>query len=319
MKLDTVKLPVGLLNIPIPGTRKFKCYLYPKRQSDVFTTFNTRGIKHGQFVIPPPGPGPIDFNNGFRRLYGKKSSLTARVHDNILMAELLTLKVNLAASFKQRTNPGLGGLEYYGPDRIQGRPLMTVDEIAGYGDSIMTNWETVDPSTYPQLYDIVHAINGAFATPTTGDTTSNGGWFTGGGRLKWISAVKVQSTGILQQPKQGVHNHPRMLLEPLAENPDIYGLAQNYPNPFNPVTTIRFTLPMQSLVTLKVYNVLGQEVSTVYNNELIDASEVEIEFDGTHLASGIYFYRMTATGIDDETGQSSGEKFTSVKKMLLVK
>ncbi|HTK80649.1 MAG TPA: SdrD B-like domain-containing protein [Bacteroidota bacterium] len=314
MRQDTVRLPVGLVNIPIPGTRKFKCYLYPRSQGNVFTTFNTRGIKHGL-----ANPGPIDFNNTFRRLYGKKSTLTARVHDNILMAELLTLKINLAASAKQRTNPGLGGLEYYASNRIQGRPLMTVQEISDYGDSIMTNWETVNPAAYQQLYNIVHAINGAFTTPTTGDTTANGGWFTGGGRLKWISAVKVQSTSILQQPKQGVHNHPRILPEPLADIPDIYELAQNYPNPFNPATTVRFTLPMQSLVTLKVYNVLGQEVTTLYNNELIDAGEEEIEFDGTHLASGVYFYRLTATGIDDESGQSFGEKFMSVKKMLLMK
>jgi len=319
MKTDLVTLPVGLPNIQIPGTRKIKGYLYPKRQGDVFTTFNTRGIKHGQFVFPPAGPGPIDFNNKLKRIYGKKANLTAKVHDNILMAELLTLKINLAASSQHRTNPGLGNLEYYGPNRIQGRPLMTVAEIASYGDSIMTNWESVDPSAYPQLFTIVHAINGAFTTPTTGDTAANGGWFTGGGRLKWVSPVKVQSTGILQQAKQGVRNHPQAPPEPFAEIPDYFDLAQNYPNPFNPVTTIRFNLAVQSFVTLKIYNVIGQEVATLYDNELIDASEGEIEFDGTHLASGMYFYRLTATGIDEESGQSSAQTFTSVRKMLLIK
>src|SRR5262249_2035284 len=145
-------------------------------------------------------------------------------------------------SLKHRTNSGLGDLEYYGADRIQGRPLMTVQEIADYGDSIMTNWETVNPAAYPELYNIVHAINGAFVTTTTGDTTADGGWFTGLGRLKWVSTVKVQSTGILQQPKHGPKNHPQVQTEIPPQVPDYYELAQNYPNPFNPVTTIRFEL-----------------------------------------------------------------------------
>jgi hypothetical protein len=86
---------------------------------------------------------------------------------------------------------------------------------------------------------------------------------------------------------------------PLSVNtyePSIPGtaeLSQNFPNPFNPITTIRYTLPTRSQVTLTVYNVLGQLVATVVNGEQVPG-EHSVIFVGTNLASGVYFYRMHA-------------------------
>jgi photosystem II stability/assembly factor-like uncharacterized protein len=96
--------------------------------------------------------------------------------------------------------------------------------------------------------------------------------------------------------------------------PDKYFLFQNYPNPFNPTTTIKFSIPSLSsthvlggnLVTLKVYNILGKEISTLVNENL-KAGEYEAIFDANNLPSGIYFYRLIA-----------GD-FTNVKKMLIIK
>lgn len=88
--------------------------------------------------------------------------------------------------------------------------------------------------------------------------------------------------------------------------PFSYTLAQNYPNPFNPKTVIKYQIPKQTLVSLKVYNLLGQEVVTLVN-EKKEPGYYEAEFDGTNLASGLYFYKITA-----------GD-FTDVKKMILVK
>jgi hypothetical protein len=78
-----------------------------------------------------------------------------------------------------------------------------------------------------------------------------------------------------------------------SENiPKEFVLYQNYPNPFNPVTTIRFSLPHHSFVTLKVFDLLGREVATLVDGEK-DAGEHTVVYDAKGLASGIYFYRLT--------------------------
>lgn len=88
--------------------------------------------------------------------------------------------------------------------------------------------------------------------------------------------------------------------------PDRFELAQNYPNPFNPSTTIRYSVPSTSPVTLKVYDVLGREVETLVHEEK-SPGVYEINFDASKLASGLYIYRLVA-----------GD-FVSVKKMTLLK
>lgn len=75
--------------------------------------------------------------------------------------------------------------------------------------------------------------------------------------------------------------------------PTRFVLEQNYPNPFNPFTTIRYGLPQKSSVRLTVYNLLGQEVATLVNEEK-NAGYHEVTFDGSGLASGVYIYRLTA-------------------------
>jgi len=88
--------------------------------------------------------------------------------------------------------------------------------------------------------------------------------------------------------------------------PEEYDLAQNYPNPFNPTTTISFSLPEAGHVSLKVYNILGQEVRSLLN-EYRDAGVHKVHFDADNLSSGMYFYRLTS------------ESFSESKKMMLVK
>jgi hypothetical protein len=85
-----------------------------------------------------------------------------------------------------------------------------------------------------------------------------------------------------------------------------FELAQNYPNPFNPATTIKFSIPQGSIVSLKVFNALGQEVKTLVNGYK-EAGYHSVIFDALELNSGIYFYRIEA-----------GE-FTEVRKMTLIR
>ena len=92
--------------------------------------------------------------------------------------------------------------------------------------------------------------------------------------------------------------------------PTAYELAQNYPNPFNPSTTIRYALPVTSRVKLTVYNVLGQVVGELVNQEQM-AGWKEVEWN-SDVSSGIYFYRLEATS-------NSNNRFAQVKKMLLLR
>ncbi len=92
-------------------------------------------------------------------------------------------------------------------------------------------------------------------------------------------------------------------LKPL---PDNFTLAQNYPNPFNPATTIKYSIAKQSNVTLKVYDVLGNEIATLVDEEK-STGVYEINFNASNLASGIYFYKIQAGN------------FVETKKMILLR
>ena len=119
--------------------------------------------------------------------------------------------------------------------------------------------------------------------------------------ISTLNRIRIIPTGELPPPAPG---QPTML-DPAM--PKEFSLQQNYPNPFNPATVIRFQLPVSSTVTLRIYNVLGQEVKSLVNGEFQEAGFKTVSFDASSLSSGVYFYRMQAGG------------FTDIKKMLLVK
>jgi hypothetical protein len=88
--------------------------------------------------------------------------------------------------------------------------------------------------------------------------------------------------------------------------PALFELSQNYPNPFNPSTSISYSVPMDGMVTLAVYNLLGEKVATLVNMEM-KSGRYEVKFDASSLSSGLYFYRLDAGN------------YSSVKKMMLLK
>jgi hypothetical protein len=111
------------------------------------------------------------------------------------------------------------------------------------------------------------------------------------------------------RPDMGAYESPEGILgveEYGTVHPTEYALHQNYPNPFNPSTTIKYELPRSSMVRLIVYDMLGREVSVLVN-ERRDPGFHEVKFDAAGLASGVYFYRLTAAD------------FVAVKRTVVVK
>jgi hypothetical protein len=98
----------------------------------------------------------------------------------------------------------------------------------------------------------------------------------------------------------------------IAEIPKDYSLLQNYPNPFNPTTTISYELPRASYVKLAIYDVLGRVVSNLVDG-VQAANRYQVEWNPSHLSSGVYFYRIEARS------QDGSANFTSVKKLLYMK
>jgi hypothetical protein len=96
--------------------------------------------------------------------------------------------------------------------------------------------------------------------------------------------------------------------------PSTFALSQNYPNPFNPSTSISYQLPVKSFVKLEVYDVLGNKVLTLVNEEK-PAGSFKVELDGISLQSGVYFYRLQA----GDPSSGSGQSFVETKKMLVLK
>jgi hypothetical protein len=158
-------------------------------------------------------------------------------------------------------------------------------------------WIELHQSSIAEEKEFPVAVSGAEYPLTVSWNVNNGSGeyeLSGIRKLNGEGSVKVDASTPLKLVLQG------------AGIPKEYVLEQNYPNPFNPLTVIRYQLPVESKVTLKIYNILGKEVTTVVDEQKAAGSHrVEVRNDG--LASGVYFYKLQAGA------------FADVKKMVLMK
>jgi hypothetical protein len=261
--------------------------------------------------------------NTKRKLLVKEhTKLPPKKHNNVLFAELVALKLNIAASQLGKTPDGFGELVF----DVDGNPCdeLSIVEISAKADSMMTYWKVYSREEYDSLWSAISRINRAFVGKL--DTLS----FEAGEKLVLKGAVDLASVPFLREGSTPARRlSPTTSLTESSEEyefeddeweeweaagvPVVAKLYQNYPNPFNPSTAIRFRLREYSRVTLKVFDLLGREVATLFDGEEFDEGFQAIRFTGSDLASGVYLYRLHAEGVD------SGERTVETHKMLLVK
>ncbi len=150
--------------------------------------------------------------------------------------------------------------------------------------------------------------NGVYVSSDNGTTWSSLGM---GGFGVSAMMVNPNSSDVYVGTKEGKvfmisGNNSTTDVEDNSTLPNEYKLAQNYPNPFNPSTTIQFVVPEAGMYSLKVYNVLGEEVANLINNQLASGLH-KVNFDASRLASGMYIYKL------------SGNNVNISKKMILMK
>jgi hypothetical protein len=151
------------------------------------------------------------------------------------------------------------------------------------------------PQPFQNLSAVSNQTGGAIIAWGDGRTD------TGGSGIRHIYAQNVTSNGVLGGGvSTGIDEYT------MEKIPSEMNLWQNYPNPFNPSTTIRYGFTKQMIVSLKIFNILGQEVATLVNEEK-PACNYEVNWNATNFSSGVYFYRL-------QTGS-----YVEVKKMLLLK
>ncbi|MBA4312556.1 MAG: hypothetical protein C0417_07990 [Chlorobiaceae bacterium] len=234
-------------------------------------------------------------------------------HNNRLLGELHALKLAIIANDSGATEPldttALGDLIYNDfanpTDPCNG---FTLRQVAGFTDSALTycNHFDLNPDLYAQLDATIGKINSAF----------DGEYIA----ISFIPFVLAGTHTVAEVPF--IHPNPSPVpmtrrvpqFSIIDQAPEQFILAQNYPNPFNPITTIEFNLPEPSIVTLKVYNLLGQVVATLIEHEAIEDGEQSVDFDASTLTSGIYFYKIDAQG----TGEKQ-QQIHAVRRMILVK
>jgi hypothetical protein len=174
--------------------------------------------------------------------------------------------------------------------------------------SAITNFDLIaqqNQNTDIALYRHIDALTTALLLPQ--DSTLNKG-ILGKYSVNSLSDYTNKLSELIKtRGKSGLESEEELL-------PTEYTLYQNYPNPFNPVTTIKYDLPNASDVSLIIYDILGRKVKELVNTKQ-QAGRYEVQFDASNLASGVYIYQFIA----DNPSSSSGQRFISSKKMILLK
>ncbi len=243
------------------------------------------------------------------------------------------------------SNLGLTSSQHYMSSHpTHGDPRLT-QELRNYQQGRNTGGAMVDPCTWPYG----HFYGGVPCSPVSkifmysGDPVTNTGWLNdtpvdqrsfansgpfqltsgdtvtfhnaiiigrGTDHLNSITVTRTKIDEIFAHLGAKYHYYPTGLKEVEGIVPDEFQLWQNYPNPFNPETVIKFSLRERANVSLSVYNITGQKVTTLINGEM-ERGLYEQKFDGTKFSSGVYIFRLEAV--------SSSSSFSATVKAVLLK
>jgi len=194
----------------------------------------------------------------------------------------------------------------------------TVVEITDSNATYSATWnKAVDFNNDALIYQFVLLKTPTYSSSALNDTvfsfkgTQALGWLGTADTLtaKWTVKVKGKEASLVSSVDTFTVTFVRKIVNGVNDNtiPNEFYVKQNYPNPFNPTTTISFGLHKESIVDLRVYNILGQEVAVLIANQMLKAGNQQVKFDASALASGTYIYRL----------QTPDQVVT--KKMMLMK
>jgi len=261
------------------------------------------------------------FSNG-HSIKSQQKFLNPTKHNNKLFAEAIALQTNVRASDLGVTPHGFGNL-IFDDGAGSAHPFngLSLREVAARLDSFMTGFNEITTTSVPPpslvgydsiaIWHAIRQIDSAFSGPMDTDQFSGGLMVKAVRQLSDVPYLRLDASAARRSYIPPLSN--------MAPVPDQFTVYQNYPNPFNPTTVIPFDLSQPSFVTVKIYNILGQEVVTLLNREQMEDGPQEVGFNAANLPSGVYFYRITAEGIPDGEVGVGTSKFVAVRKMLLVR
>jgi hypothetical protein len=232
---------------------KNNVYFWPKAVTDFWTEWQNAG--HADSLITP-----LWMNNRTQNMFTDKTHWP-----NLVESGNQSIDPGFGASIDQvlynNVGNGVGIFQYFTGIRTN----TATTDIYGYqlqslsGDNWIPQWPL------PELTDMQYSNASLSTFGTDGKYVGDPGWFSNG------------YTGVEKTGSQVV---------------DKFALSEAYPNPFNPSTTINYNLPSSGSITLKVYNVMGELVKTLVNNEYMNAGSYKITVNFSSMASGVYFYTL---------------------------
>ena len=275
-----------------------------------------------------------------KQLKGMIPAALKGAQNNALFAQLATAKFNIQLNANAITPPysptvsypALSALVITAPgvgDLFHKYDTKTVAQLISDADhyiSCDSGGATVSGVTGAEYRDMLAAFNGSFtlAAHDTGNNINSVAHFDTAspwnyppkGFVKFYTVKgnrPLSDVGFLERSAVAASGSGNIAKLLSAVQPRQYSLEQNYPNPFNPTTQISFNLIDKGFVTVKVFNMLGQEVATLASHEEMASGEQSVAFDAANYSSGVYFYNII---VNDEAGAL---KFQATRKMMLVK